>query len=229
MWSGPAGAGPDGRELVYIYIPNVAVGAVIGTGGSSIRDMIMLSGASIKVAQPNRDDPADAHERKVTIVGTPESQWRAQGMIFNKVCYEGCGSQDGTLRVEIFVPSNQVGRIIGKGGQTVRELQRLTRALIKLPDESQNANSEETPVHILGEFFSSQAAQRQIRALVSRNQMASQQPYPMHPRSNNNNGPRRNLSGEPRGNNGAPPRRPSPPSTQHDSQGGSHGGSQDSN
>ncbi|CAN7997995.1 unnamed protein product, partial [Ixodes pacificus] len=36
-------------ELVYLYIPNVAVGAVIGTGGSSIRDMIMLSGASIKV------------------------------------------------------------------------------------------------------------------------------------------------------------------------------------
>uniref|UniRef100_A0A131XY52 Putative igf-ii mrna-binding protein imp n=1 Tax=Ixodes ricinus TaxID=34613 RepID=A0A131XY52_IXORI len=226
VYPNQGGAGPDGRELVYLYIPNVAVGAVIGTGGSSIRDMIMLSGASIKVAQPNRDDPADAHERKVTIVGTPESQWRAQGMIFNKVCYEGCaGSQDGTLRVEIFVPSNQVGRIIGKGGQTVRELQRLTRALIKLPDESQNANSEETPVHILGEFFSSQAAQRQIRALVSRNQMAGQQPYPMHPRSNNNNGPRRNLSGEPRGNNGPPARRPSPPSAAHDSQ----GGSQDSN
>ncbi|KAL1483743.1 hypothetical protein MTO96_012502 [Rhipicephalus appendiculatus] len=147
-------------------------GAIIGTGGSSIRDMIMLSGASIKVAQPNKDDPADAHERKVTIVGTPECQWRAQSMIFNKVCYEGCmGNPDGTLRVEIFVPSNQVGRIIGKGGQTVRELQRLTRALIKLPEESQNANTEETPVHILGDFFSTHAAQRQIRALVNRNQM----------------------------------------------------------
>ncbi|KAK8766295.1 hypothetical protein V5799_006923 [Amblyomma americanum] len=192
----PAGPGGEGRELVCLYIPNAAVGAIIGTGGSSIRDMIMISGASIKVAQPNKDDPADAHERKVTIVGTPESQWRAQSMIFNKVCYEGCvANQDGTLRVEIFVPSSQVGRIIGKGGQTVRELQRLTRALIKLPEESQNANTEETPVHILGDFFSTHAAQRQIRALVSRNQMVGPGPYPMHSRL----GPRR-VGGQQGGN-----------------------------
>nr|XP_037285922.1 insulin-like growth factor 2 mRNA-binding protein 1 isoform X3 [Rhipicephalus microplus] len=201
------------RELVCLYIPNTAVGAIIGTGGSSIRDMIMISGASIKVAQPNKDDPADAHERKVTIVGTPECQWRAQSMIFNKVCYEGCmGNPDGTLRVEIFVPSNQVGRIIGKGGQTVRELQRLTRALIKLPEESQNANTEETPVHILGDFFSTHAAQRQIRALVNRNQMVGGQgPYPMHPRM----GPRRGGS-----NNSSrqQQQQPSPPSSSSSSQ-----------
>ncbi|KAH7965758.1 hypothetical protein HPB49_010423 [Dermacentor silvarum] len=205
------------RELVCLYIPNTAVGAIIGTGGSSIRDMIMVSGASIKVAQPNKDDPADAHERKVTIVGTPECQWRAQSMIFNKVCYEGCmGNPDGTLRVEIFVPSNQVGRIIGKGGQTVRELQRLTRALIKLPEESQNANTEETPVHLLGDFFSTHAAQRQIRALVNRNQMVGGQgPYPMHPRM----GPRRGGGGGGGNNsNRQPQQQPSPPSSSSSSQ-----------
>ena len=37
------------KETVYLYIPNAAVGAVIGTGGSSIREMIQNSGASIKV------------------------------------------------------------------------------------------------------------------------------------------------------------------------------------
>ncbi|XP_050043127.2 insulin-like growth factor 2 mRNA-binding protein 1 isoform X1 [Dermacentor andersoni] len=211
------GHGVD-RELVCLYIPNTAVGAIIGTGGSSIRDMIMLSGASIKVAQPNKDDPADAHERKVTIVGTPECQWRAQSMIFNKVCYEGCmGNPDGTLRVEIYVPSNQVGRIIGKGGQTVRELQRLTRALIKLPEESQNANTEETPVHLLGDFFSTHAAQRQIRALVNRNQMVGGQgPYPMHPRM----GPRRGGGGGGSNSNRQQQQQqqPSPPSSSSSSQ-----------
>lgn len=41
-------------------------------------------------------------------------------MIFKKVGYESyTGLQDATLKVEIFVPINQVGRIIGKGGQTV--------------------------------------------------------------------------------------------------------------
>lgn len=41
-------------------------------------------------------------------------------MIFKKVSFEGYpGPQDASLKVEIYVPMNQVGRIIGKGGQTV--------------------------------------------------------------------------------------------------------------
>ncbi|RWS08686.1 insulin-like growth factor 2 mRNA-binding protein 1 isoform X1, partial [Dinothrombium tinctorium] len=162
------------KETVYLYIPNSAVGAIIGTGGSTIREMISSSGASIKVAQPPKEELEGAQapperERKVTIVGTPEAQWKAQFMIFRKVGYEGlAGPQEATLKVEIFVPSSQVGRIIGKGGATVRELQRLTHAVIKLPEEGQPTTAEETPVHIIGDFLSTQAAQRQIRALVIR-------------------------------------------------------------
>ena len=37
------------KETVFLYIPNTAVGAIIGTGGTTIRDMISSSGASIKV------------------------------------------------------------------------------------------------------------------------------------------------------------------------------------
>ncbi|XP_022258249.1 insulin-like growth factor 2 mRNA-binding protein 1 [Limulus polyphemus] len=160
------------KEQVFLYIPNSAVGAIIGTGGSSIREMISSSGASIKVAQPNTDEPMEKQtERKVTILGTPESQWKAQFMIYKKVSYEGfAGPQEAHLRVEVFVPTSQVGRIIGKGGQTVREMQRITQAVIKLPEESQNSQAEETPVHIIGDFYSSQAAQCHIRALVARSQ-----------------------------------------------------------
>jgi insulin-like growth factor 2 mRNA-binding protein 1 len=149
--------------------------------------MINQSGAAIKVAQPKDDGIQDQSpspsqtsassgspggalpsERKVTIVGTPEAQWKAQLMLFRKVGFEGqTGPQDAHLTVEILVPSTQVGRIIGKSGQTVRELQRLTHATIKLPDESQNS-ADETPVQIKGDFLSTQAAQRQIRALVTR-------------------------------------------------------------
>ncbi|GIY98713.1 insulin-like growth factor 2 mRNA-binding protein 1 [Caerostris extrusa] len=162
------------KETVYLYIPNAAVGAIIGTGGSTIRDMISSSGASIKVAQTNKEEPIDREAlRKVTIVGTAEAQWKAQYMIFKKVTFETyTGAQDSHfLKVEIFVPSNQVGRIIGKGGQTVRELQRQTHAIIKLPEENDNAENDETPVHIIGDFYSTQAAQRQIRALVNKSQM----------------------------------------------------------
>ncbi|XP_055952977.1 insulin-like growth factor 2 mRNA-binding protein 1 isoform X1 [Argiope bruennichi] len=167
------------KETVYIYIPSSAVGAIIGTGGSNIREMISCSGASIKVIQPQQQpqqqqqqqgmkDPADKlAERKVCVIGTPESQWKAQFMIFKKVGFEGFrGPQDATLKVEIFVPTNQVGRIIGKGGSTVRELQRMTHALIKFPENGQNTETDETAVHIVGDFFCAMAAQRQIRSLA---------------------------------------------------------------
>lgn len=66
---------------------------------------------------------------------------------------------DVRLTVEIMVPSSQVGRIIGKGGQNVRELQRVTGSVIKLPEQSAQPQPEdETTVHIIGPFFSVQVS-----------------------------------------------------------------------
>lgn len=59
----------------------------------------------------------------------------------------------------MFVPSSQVGRIIGKGGANVRELQRLTGAIIKLPEQLSPPPKDETSVVIIGKW---------IQALVSR-------------------------------------------------------------
>lgn len=70
------GAG-DTQETTYLYIPNNAVGAIIGTKGSHIRNIIRFSGASVKIAPLDTDKPQDTQtERKVTIVGSPESQWK---------------------------------------------------------------------------------------------------------------------------------------------------------
>lgn len=168
----PASHAPDAQETTYLYIPNNAVGAIIGTKGSHIRNMIRFSGASVKIAPLEGEKAADGAqpaERKVTIVGSPESQWKAQYLIFEKMREEGfvTGSDDVRLTVEILVPSSQVGRIIGKGGQNVRELQRVTGSVIKLPEQgSSGAQDEETTVHIIGAFFSVQSAQRRIRAMV---------------------------------------------------------------
>ena len=52
--------------------------------------------------------------RKVTVVGTPESQWKAQYLIFEKLREEGFnqGMEDVKLTVEIMVPSSQVRKKI---------------------------------------------------------------------------------------------------------------------
>lgn len=225
------------RETAILYIPDTCVGGIIGSGGSTIREMMHASGATIKVtplpkgqqkgdgkekdrklhstsapvqeleATVSPSDPSGEKtesesesqqphhqqlhqtitERKVTVSGTPESQWKAQMMIFRKVLMDqnlptassaSSSPHEPSLRVEISVPASQVGRIIGKNGQTVRELQRLTRALIKLPEppgEGTPAPAADAviPVSIMGDFFSSQNAQRQIRALVTRAQVSS--------------------------------------------------------
>ncbi|XP_063223696.1 insulin-like growth factor 2 mRNA-binding protein 2 isoform X2 [Bacillus rossius redtenbacheri] len=157
-------------ETTFLYIPNNAVGAIIGTKGTHIRNIIRFSGASVKIAPLEQDKPQEQQtERKVTIVGSPEAQWKAQYLIFEKMREEGfvAGTDDVRLTVEILVPSNQVGRIIGKGGQNVRELQRVTGSIIKLPEQgSAPPQEEETTVHIIGPFFSVQSAQRRIRAMV---------------------------------------------------------------
>jgi insulin-like growth factor 2 mRNA-binding protein 1 len=171
--SGGLPGATDVQETTYLYIPNNAVGAIIGTKGSHIRNIIRFSGANVKIAPLEADKPTEQQtERKVTIVGTPEAQWKAQYLIYEKMREEGfvTGSTDDVrLTIEILVASAQVGRIIGKGGQNVRELQRVTGSIIKLPEQVATTASteEETTVHIIGPFFSVQSAQRRIRALLS--------------------------------------------------------------
>jgi len=123
-------------ETVYLYIPNVAVGAIIGTKGSFIKNIIKLSGASVKITPLTPEESKTVLERQVVIVGTPDSQWKAQYYIYEKIRQERFATDENVkLRAEIQVPSHIVGRIIGKAGKNVRELQRTTGATIKLPED----------------------------------------------------------------------------------------------
>jgi len=164
------------EETVFMYIPNYSVGAIIGTKGSHIRNIIRFSGASLKIEdQPNAPisdspspNPNEVPERKVTIVGTPEAQWKAQYLIFEKIRDEyGGGYDDVKLTVELVIPSSHVGRLIGKGGQNVRDLQRSTGAAIKLPQQgTHQSQDEDACVQIAGQFYSVQSAQRRVRSMV---------------------------------------------------------------
>jgi hypothetical protein len=115
MMVGPSGqpGGPE-TETVYLYIPNVAVGAIIGTKGSYIKNIIKLAGASVKITPLSAEESKTAVERQVVIVGTPESQWKAQYYIYDKIRQERFASDENVkLRAELHVPAHIVGRIIG--------------------------------------------------------------------------------------------------------------------
>lgn len=90
----------------------------------------------MKITPLSPEESKTAVERQVVIIGTPESQWKAQYYIYEKIRQERFATDENVkLRAEIQVPAHIVGRIIGKSGKNVRELQRTTGATIKLPED----------------------------------------------------------------------------------------------
>ncbi|XP_070770460.1 insulin-like growth factor 2 mRNA-binding protein 2a isoform X7 [Enoplosus armatus] len=170
--AGPRGAVPpvapqqaQEQEVVYLFIPTQAVGALIGKKGQHIKQLAHFAGASIKIAPA---ESPDVTERMVIITGTPEAQFKAQGRIFGKLKEENFFSAKEEVKLEthIKVPSTAAGRVIGKGGKTVNELQNLTSAEVIVPRDQTPDENDEVFVKISGHFFASQTAQRKIREII---------------------------------------------------------------
>uniref|UniRef100_A0A8C5HRI5 RRM domain-containing protein n=1 Tax=Gouania willdenowi TaxID=441366 RepID=A0A8C5HRI5_GOUWI len=177
--AGPRGSGPPvahggynpflqqapEQEVVYLFIPTQAVGALIGKKGQHIKQLAHFAGASIKIAPA---ESPDVTERMVIITGTPEAQFKAQGRIFGKLKEENFVSAKEEVKLEthIKVPSTAAGRVIGKGGKTVNELQNLTSAEVIVPRDQTPDENDEVFVKISGHFFASQTAQRKIREII---------------------------------------------------------------
>ena len=69
----------------------------------------------------------------MTIVGTPETQWKAQFFIFEKIIDEyGGGNDDVKLTVYLVIPSSHVGMLIGKVSDECSFFMRMKRFLCKL-------------------------------------------------------------------------------------------------
>ncbi|XP_016424434.1 insulin-like growth factor 2 mRNA-binding protein 2 [Sinocyclocheilus rhinocerous] len=153
------------QEVVYLFIPTQAVGAIIGKKGQHIKQLARFAGASIKIAPA---ESPDVTQRMVIITGPPEAQFKAQGRIFGKLKEENFFSAKEEVKLEthIKVPSSAAGRVIGKGGKTVNELQNLTSAEVIVPRDQTPDENDEVFVKISGHFFASQTAQRKIREII---------------------------------------------------------------
>ncbi|XP_056145212.1 insulin-like growth factor 2 mRNA-binding protein 2a isoform X7 [Lampris incognitus] len=192
----PPAAGPRGgvppvapqqapeQEVVYLFIPTQAVGALIGKKGQHIKQLARFAGASIKIAPA---ESPDVTERMVIITGPPEAQFKAQGRIFGKLKEENffTAKEEVKLETHIKVPSTAAGRVIGKGGKTVNELQNLTSAEVIVPRDQTPDENDEVFVKISGHFFASQTAQRKIREIIQQVKQQEQKhqqgaPVPPH-------------------------------------------------
>ncbi|KAK2111730.1 Insulin-like growth factor 2 mRNA-binding protein 1 [Saguinus oedipus] len=156
--------------MVQVFIPAQAVGAIIGKKGQHIKQLSRFASASIKIAPP---ETPDSKVRMVIITGPPEAQFKvlvfivfqaehggieAQGRIYGKLKEENFfgPKEEVKLETHIRVPASAAGRVIGKGGKTVNELQNLTAAEVVVPRDQTPDENDQVIVKIIGHFYASQ-------------------------------------------------------------------------
>jgi far upstream element-binding protein len=126
-----------GQELYTMEIAQDKVGQVIGSKGMIILEIQTRSGAHAHV---NQDFP-DGVNRQINITGTAE-QIKVAAELINKIITEGptsihVNSMAGGPTVTQIVECNQptVGKIIGSGGATIKELQSRSGARIQIDQD----------------------------------------------------------------------------------------------
>ncbi|XP_023757573.2 uncharacterized protein LOC111906072 [Lactuca sativa] len=195
-----------GNPSKKIDIPNGRVGVIIGKGGETIKYLQMQSGAKIQVT---RDMDSDPHSltRTVELTGTSESIAKAEQLIKDVLAEAESGGSGivsrrmpgesgGAEQFVMKVPNNKVGLIIGKGGETIKNMQASTGAriqVIPLHPPPGDTSTERT-VQIDGSSEQIEAAKQLVNEVISenrpRNSMGSggggysQQGYQARPQTN---------------------------------------------
>lgn len=162
----------DGNSL-QILVPDRTVGLVIGRGGETIRDLQDRSGCHVNIVAENQSING---MRPVNLIGSTSSQQHARELIMEIVESDQKGISVKELRSRgreesqekindsIYVPSDSVGMIIGKGGETIRDMQNSTGCKINVSPAS--GRDVQREIGLIGTRQAIEAAKRAILAKV---------------------------------------------------------------
>jgi far upstream element-binding protein len=147
----------EGEEAQQIMVPDRTVGLIIGRGGETIRDLQERSGCHINIVGESKSVNG---LRPVNLIGTPAAAAYAKNLILEIVDSDSrSGGQAGDrppnrtteregqfpsrgtgggdkVNDSIYVPSEAVGMIIGKGGETIKDMQNQTGCKINVSQSS---------------------------------------------------------------------------------------------
>lgn len=127
----------DGVDAVndFLEFPMNATGSIIGSRGAKIAEVRQQSGAKVQVEK--LEDRC-----KVLLSGTPDAIERAKVMV-RRLVEEGqdrqaaaAKSRRGDMVENMDVPQSLVGRVIGKGGETIQRIQRESGARLDVNTQS---------------------------------------------------------------------------------------------
>ncbi|KAL1959526.1 hypothetical protein VTO42DRAFT_1971 [Malbranchea cinnamomea] len=176
------------EKFVQIMVPDRTVGLIIGRGGETIQDLQERSGCHVNIKDKsinglrpvNLTGPARATERaKNLIMEIVESDtWQmANPSHRDSRPSESAAGPGEKVNDSFFVPKDAVGMIIGKGGETIKELQAITGCKVNiLPPSGRNGEREVT---LWGTRTAIEQARKDIlekvEAVKQRNQSQAQQ------------------------------------------------------
>jgi far upstream element-binding protein len=122
-----AAVGPEVSQIVEC--PVSVVGRVIGKGGETIKALQMQSGCKIQIDQ----NLPEGMPRKISVSGNAYAVAQAVNLINMKITEGGPGGMtDITPNVVLDCPKTLIGRVIGRGGETINDLQQRSGARIQI-------------------------------------------------------------------------------------------------
>ncbi|WOL01254.1 far upstream element-binding protein 1-like isoform X1 [Canna indica] len=187
-----------------IEVPNNKVGVLIGKAGETIRYLQFNSGAKIQITRDAESDP-NSTTRPVELIGSVESISKAEKLIKDVIAEADAGGspslvargfstiQSGGEQFEIKVPNEKVGLIIGKGGETIKNLQTRSGARIQLIPQHlpEGDASKERTVRITGDKKQIETAKEMIKEVMNQTPI---RPSPLSGYSQQNYRPRGHSS-----------------------------------
>lgn len=153
------------REITELLIPGLKAGLVIGQNGETLKRLEKVSNASIRFDPHFTKEIENVVYRKIIIMGHPNDIAEAKELISERIDNKTIDPKYPTIYVSI--PLNRVGLVIGKGGETIRELQELSGAKVQLVQESVvDQSSSERFISITGDQGNIEKAKQMINDLV---------------------------------------------------------------
>jgi len=152
-----------------ILIPSEKVGMIIGKGGTTIKEI--ETSTNVKLQIESTGEP----ERKMFITGSKENVTKAKTRIrelLDSRAFKGRGAALNPART-IQIPSDQVGLVIGRGGENIKKICWETACHLKIEREDQAAlNGNPLPakgcqnLHIMGTPEAAENAERAVLELL---------------------------------------------------------------
>lgn len=161
-----------------IRVPDNMVGLIIGRGGEQITRLQSETGCKIQMAPESGGLP----ERLCTLTGSREAVNRAKELVLSIVNQrsrtEGISDMSGNSGgmmghpgfVEIMIPGPKVGLIIGKGGETIKQLQEKSGAKMVVIQEGPS-QEQEKPLRITGDPQKVEYAKQLVYELIAEKEM----------------------------------------------------------